>query len=105
MAFLILGKTGNISRWRPPKYFLGEIEKDYIKNSHAAFCSPLHTFLDGEMKNIMRERKILENRRLDLDSCKGNMICLSARSPCEIPVPKCSSDLGDALCFTILKNP
>ena len=25
------------------------------------------------MKNIMRERKILENRRLDLDSCKGKV--------------------------------
>lgn len=52
---------------------LGEIEKEYIKNSHAAFCGPLQTFLDGEMKNIMRERKILENRRLDLDSCKGKV--------------------------------
>ena len=52
---------------------LGEIEKEYIKGSHAAFCGPLQTFLDGEMKNIMRERKILENRRLDLDSCKGKV--------------------------------
>jgi len=52
---------------------LGEIEKEYIKGSHVAFCGPLHTFLDGEMKNIMRERKILENRRLDLDSCKGKV--------------------------------
>ena len=25
------------------------------------------------MKNIMRERKILENRRLDLDACKGKV--------------------------------
>ena len=25
------------------------------------------------MKNITRERKILENRRLDLDACKGKV--------------------------------
>ena len=25
------------------------------------------------MKNITRERKILENRRLDLDACKGRV--------------------------------
>jgi len=52
---------------------LGEIEGEYIKNSHSAFIGPLNTFLEGEMKNITRERKILENRRLDLDACKGKV--------------------------------
>lgn len=52
---------------------LGEIEREYIKNSHSAFIGPLQTFLEGEMKNITRERKILENRRLDLDACKGKV--------------------------------
>ena len=35
--------------------------------------TPLTRFLDGEMKNIMRERKILENKRLDLDACKNKV--------------------------------
>lgn len=35
--------------------------------------APLQKFLDGEMKNIMRERKILENKRLDLDACKNKV--------------------------------
>ena len=35
--------------------------------------TPLTRFLDGEMKNIMRERKILENKRLDLDACKNRV--------------------------------
>ena len=52
---------------------LGEIEREYIKNSHSAFIGPLGTFLEGEMKNISRERKVLENRRLDLDACKGRV--------------------------------
>ncbi len=30
-------------------------------------------FLDGEMRNITRERKILENKRLDLDACKNRV--------------------------------
>ena len=34
---------------------------------------PLQRFLDGEMKNIMRERKVLENKRLDLDACKNKV--------------------------------
>merc|ERR1719464_662204 len=35
--------------------------------------TPLSRFLEGEMKNIMRERKILENKRLDLDACKNRV--------------------------------
>merc|ERR1719239_1360334 len=35
--------------------------------------APLQRFLDGEMKNIMRERKVLENKRLDLDACKNKV--------------------------------
>jgi endophilin-B len=34
---------------------------------------PLQRFLDGEMKNITRERKVLENKRLDLDACKNKV--------------------------------
>ena len=52
---------------------LGEIEREYIRNGHESMLGPLQRFLDGEMKNITRERKILENRRLDLDACKNRV--------------------------------
>jgi len=52
---------------------LGVIEKDYIKTGNEGMIAPLQRFLDGEMKNIMRERKVLENKRLDLDSCKNKV--------------------------------
>ncbi|XP_023340164.1 endophilin-B1 isoform X2 [Eurytemora carolleeae] len=52
---------------------LGQIEKDYISSGNEGMIAPLQRFLDGEMKNIMRERKILENKRLDLDACKNKV--------------------------------
>ncbi len=52
---------------------LGEIEREYIRKGHDAMIGPLKGFLDGEMKNIVRERRVLENRRLDLDSCKNKV--------------------------------
>lgn len=52
---------------------LGETERNYIRSGHEAVIAPLSSFLDGEMKNIMKERKILENKRLDLDACKSRV--------------------------------
>jgi len=52
---------------------LGMIEKDYIRGMNEGLIAPLQRFLDGEMKNIMRERKVLENKRLDLDACKNKV--------------------------------
>lgn len=52
---------------------LGQIERDYIRHAHDAMIGPLKRFLEGEMKNIAKERKILENKRLDLDSCKNKV--------------------------------
>merc|ERR550525_895907 len=52
---------------------LGLLEKEYIRAGNEGLVSPLTRFLDGEMRNIMRERKILENKRLDLDACKNRV--------------------------------
>ena len=52
---------------------LGESERNYIRGGHDAIIGPLQRFLDSEMRNIMRERKILENKRLDLDACKSRV--------------------------------
>lgn len=52
---------------------LGESEKVYIRVGHEGMVEPLQRFLDGEMKNISRERKVLENKRLDLDACKNKV--------------------------------
>ncbi|XP_037033802.1 endophilin-B1 isoform X2 [Bradysia coprophila] len=52
---------------------LGQCERDFIGSSHSCFIQPLRRFLDGEMKTIIKERGILESKRLDLDSCKNRV--------------------------------
>jgi len=52
---------------------LGLLEKEYIRAGSEGIISPLQCFLDGEMRNITRERKVLENKRLDLDACKNRV--------------------------------
>jgi hypothetical protein len=76
---------------------LGEIEREYIKNSHSAFCGPLQNFLEGEMKNIVRERRVLENRRLDLDSCKNKV--RKARAMQLQPAVSTEVSTIDQICF------
>jgi len=61
---------------------LGELEKEYIKNTNEGMIQPLSSFLDDEMKNVLRERKVLENKRLDLDASKSK-------------VKKCRKDIMD----------
>ncbi|EEB17400.1 endophilin B, putative [Pediculus humanus corporis] len=52
---------------------LGQTKRDFIASAENCFINPLKKFLDGEMKTIQKERKILENLRLDLDSCKSKV--------------------------------
>ncbi|XP_013099987.1 endophilin-B1 isoform X3 [Stomoxys calcitrans] len=52
---------------------LGKCERDFIASTSICFTTPLRKFLDGEMKNITKERSTLESKRLDLDACKGRV--------------------------------
>uniref|UniRef100_A0A0K2UP37 BAR domain-containing protein n=1 Tax=Lepeophtheirus salmonis TaxID=72036 RepID=A0A0K2UP37_LEPSM len=52
---------------------LGEIEREYIRGGHTGLIAPLQNFLDDDMKNIIRSRKVLENKRLDLDASKNKV--------------------------------
>ncbi|KAK3911903.1 Endophilin-B1 [Frankliniella fusca] len=52
---------------------LGTIERDFIASANHSIVAPFRKFLEGEMKTIMRERGLLENKRLDLDACKNRV--------------------------------
>ncbi|XP_015919824.1 endophilin-B1 isoform X2 [Parasteatoda tepidariorum] len=52
---------------------LGAAEREFVRASMTTFVSPLKRFLEGDMKTIVKERKILENKRLDLDACKSRL--------------------------------
>ncbi|KAI1882458.1 hypothetical protein AGOR_G00250960 [Albula goreensis] len=60
-------KVGEIQRR------LGGTEREYIQSSAASFLSPLRNFLEGDWRTISKERRLLENRRLDLDICKARL--------------------------------
>jgi endophilin-B1 len=49
---------------------LAEAERQFVQSSITNFLLPLKAFLDGDMKIILKERKSLETKRLDLDAAK-----------------------------------
>ncbi|XP_021331722.1 endophilin-B2b isoform X6 [Danio rerio] len=52
---------------------LGGSEREFLQTSAINFLTPLRNFLEGDWKTISRERRLLENRRLDLDVCKARL--------------------------------
>uniref|UniRef100_A0A668S9R9 Endophilin-B1 n=1 Tax=Oreochromis aureus TaxID=47969 RepID=A0A668S9R9_OREAU len=49
---------------------LGEAEREFLQTSAISFLTPLRNFLEGDWRTISKERRLLENLRLDLDACK-----------------------------------
>ncbi|XP_035465167.1 endophilin-B2-like isoform X2 [Scophthalmus maximus] len=52
---------------------LGGAEREFLQTSAASFLTPLRNFLEGDWRTISKERRLLENRRLDLDICKARV--------------------------------
>ncbi|XP_070780438.1 endophilin-B2b isoform X2 [Enoplosus armatus] len=52
---------------------LGGAEREFLHTSAATFLAPLRNFLEGDWRTISKERRLLENRRLDLDICKARL--------------------------------
>ncbi|XP_060606749.1 endophilin-B1-like [Ruditapes philippinarum] len=52
---------------------MGNAYREFVQASANNFLQPLQNFLEGDMKTIMKEKKILETKRLDLDSCKSRL--------------------------------
>ncbi|KAM8872082.1 endophilin-B2b isoform X6 [Synchiropus splendidus] len=52
---------------------LGGAEREFLQTSAATFLTPLRNFLEGDWRTISKERRLLENRRLDLDICKARL--------------------------------
>ena len=59
-------KTGSaLIRVGQTEQALGEIEREYIRHAHDGICGPLSRFLEGEMRNITRERKVRDVNVMD----------------------------------------
>uniref|UniRef100_A0A8C7JNQ5 Endophilin-B1 n=1 Tax=Oncorhynchus kisutch TaxID=8019 RepID=A0A8C7JNQ5_ONCKI len=68
---------------------LGSVQREFLQTSAIGFLTPLRNFLEGDWRTISKERRLLENRRLDLDSCKARLkksklaeMCLSLPLSC-----------------------
>ncbi|XP_015825107.3 endophilin-B1 [Nothobranchius furzeri] len=52
---------------------LGEAERRFMKSTNVHFLTPLRRFTEGEYRLIQNERKMLVNKRLDLDVAKRRL--------------------------------
>lgn len=52
---------------------LGSAEKEFIQSSAINFLTPFRNFIEGDFKTISKERKLLQNKRLDLDAAKNRV--------------------------------
>ncbi|XP_015375068.1 PREDICTED: endophilin-B1 isoform X2 [Diuraphis noxia] len=57
-------KVGNIQQT------LGLNQREFIKSANDCFVNPMNKYLETDMKTVVKERSLLEKRRLDLDACK-----------------------------------
>ncbi|KAK0404498.1 hypothetical protein QR680_017479 [Steinernema hermaphroditum] len=55
------------------EFKLGTSEREFINASAASTLLPIRRFLEGDMKTIQKERKILSSKRLDLDAAKNRL--------------------------------
>lgn len=52
---------------------LGQAERELCGQAAANTLLPIRRFLEGDMKTIQKERKVLNSKRLDLDACKSRL--------------------------------
>ncbi|XP_076837534.1 endophilin-B1b isoform X2 [Brachyhypopomus gauderio] len=52
---------------------VGSAEKELIHASAINFLAPIRSFIEGDYKTISKERKLLQNKRLDLDAAKTRL--------------------------------
>ncbi|XP_039928855.1 endophilin-B1 isoform X1 [Hirundo rustica] len=52
---------------------IGAADRELIQTSAINFLTPLRNFIEGDYKTISKERKLLQNKRLDLDAAKTRL--------------------------------
>ncbi|XP_067434528.1 endophilin-B1a [Thunnus thynnus] len=52
---------------------IGGAEREFIHSSAINFLTPFRNFLEGDFKTILKERKLLQVKRLDLDAAKTRL--------------------------------
>ncbi|KAK2502808.1 hypothetical protein MC885_010040 [Smutsia gigantea] len=52
---------------------IGTADRELIQTSALNFLTPLRNFIEGDYKTITKEKKLLQNKRLDLDAAKTRL--------------------------------
>lgn len=52
---------------------LGLAERESVQSASINFITPLNDFIEGDSKTIIRESKVLQSKRLDLDAAKSRL--------------------------------
>ncbi|XP_023614018.1 endophilin-B1 isoform X3 [Myotis myotis] len=52
---------------------IGTADRELIQTAALNFLTPLRNFIEGDYKTIAKERKLLQNKRLDLDAAKTRL--------------------------------
>ncbi|XP_057688434.1 endophilin-B2a isoform X1 [Corythoichthys intestinalis] len=68
---------------------LGAAQREFLHTSAISFLTPLRNFLEGDWRTITKERRLLENLRLDLDAAKSRLKkakAAEAKAACEVDV-------------------
>ncbi|XP_007530026.2 endophilin-B1 isoform X3 [Erinaceus europaeus] len=52
---------------------IGTADRELIQTSALNFLTPLRNFIEGDYKTIAKEKKLLQNKRLDLDAAKTRL--------------------------------
>ncbi|XP_060088128.1 endophilin-B1 isoform X2 [Heteronotia binoei] len=52
---------------------IGAADRELIQTAAINFLTPLRNFIEGDYKTITKERKLLQNKRLDLDASKTRL--------------------------------
>uniref|UniRef100_A0A8C7KFS6 Endophilin-B2 n=1 Tax=Oncorhynchus kisutch TaxID=8019 RepID=A0A8C7KFS6_ONCKI len=77
---------------------LGGAQREFLQTSAISFLAPLRNFLEGDWRTISKERRLLENRRLDLDSSKARLKKAKlAESKAAVSLPSTTSPCAPSL--------
>ncbi|XP_063284427.1 endophilin-B1 isoform X1 [Pelobates fuscus] len=52
---------------------IGGAHRELVQTSAINFLTPLRNFIEGDYKTMAREKKLLQNKRLDLDAAKARL--------------------------------
>jgi len=64
---------GTLLKVSRTQFKLGLAEREFVQTCAINVLGPLKRFLDGDMRTIGKEKKVLMNKRLDLDSAKTRL--------------------------------